>query len=142
MSLWFQKCITLGVWQCPDIPNIPDIQLFLKLRTFPTVSNFPIIQIRSSLWFQKCITLGFWQCSDIPNIAYIPDISLFQPLRTFPKVSNIPIIQIRSSLWFLKCMTLASPDLLTPTFPRKFFAHVLCKLSKIVDEILLYALEI
>ena len=35
-SLWFQKCMTLGVWQCPDIPNI---LLFLPLCTFPKVSN-------------------------------------------------------------------------------------------------------
>ena len=74
--------MTLGVWQCPDIPNIPyipDIPLFLPLRTFPTVSNIPIIQISSSLWFQKCMTLGVWQCPDIPNIHYIPDIPLFLP---------------------------------------------------------------
>ena len=89
-SLWFQKCLTLGVWQCldiPDIPNIPDIPLFLPLWTFPTVSNIPIIQIISSLWFQICMTLGVWHCPDIPNIPYIPDIPLFLPflpLRTFP----------------------------------------------------------
>ena len=42
LSLCFQKCMTLGACQCPDIlniPNIPEISAFLTFLTFLT---FPL----------------------------------------------------------------------------------------------------